>query len=243
MLMHKHKNKHMHKDMLIHKHMHKHMLMHKNKNKHMHKHMLIHKHKHKHKHAQGHAHPFVISLWVIALMFCVCVCLRSQFVASPKCQHILKRLITRPEDDQQKTGTSKEETSSKVNWAACFRYLWYGPRGKQIHLSFLIQLILWVAIVYPLTIMLGLLLYPILYICPCVCQCDCSCVRQCKDCPKRKEWQQMIFNKFEHPYCKFQNHTMFYVAFLCLVFASAFENEFDHAVFLGLSKLRKLTTF
>ena len=182
-------------------------------------------------------------------MFCVCVCLRSQFVASRKCQHILKRLITRPEDGEHKTGTSKEKTSSKCNRAAVcgFRYLWYGPRGKQINLVFLIQLILWVAIVYPLTIILGLLAYLFLYIrqcvCLCVCSCVCSCVCQCKDCPKREEWQQMIFNKFEHPYCKFQNHTMFYVAFLGLVFAAAFENKFDRAVLLGLSKLRKLVHF
>ena len=165
-------------------------------------------------------------------MFCMNVCLRSQFVASPRCQHILKRVITRPEYTEQKTRTSEEKTSSEWNFTAFLRYLWYGPRGDKVNsvVWFLIQLIFWVAVVHPITIMpIGLMVYLCLYV-----------KWYFSLGPTPKGWQQEVLDKFEHPYYKFLNHTLFYVAFLCLVFASAFENEFDYTTFLGLSNLREL---
>ena len=52
-------------------------------------------------------------------------------------------------------------------------------------------------------------------------------IRRCCCCSEFEDnccWK--IRKLFEHPYSKFINHTMSYVLFLCLVFASSFQDEF-----------------
>ena len=50
----------------------------------------------------------------------------------------------------------------------------------------------------------------------------------------------MVVERFEHPYFKFVNHNLFYLAFLCLIIATAFEEKFDtlHSDY-GLTKTGK----
>ena len=49
--------------------------------------------------------------------------------------------------------------------------------------------------------------------------------------PPMKIWRcrsDIIEKLYEHPHNKFANHTMFYMAFLCLLFASTFGFEHDY---------------
>ena len=46
---------------------------------------------------------------------------------------------------------------------------------------------------------------------------------------------------YEYPYNKFANHTMFYIVFLCLLFASTFGFEHEYRTSTtGLSSIGKL---
>ena len=49
----------------------------------------------------------------------------------------------------------------------------------------------------------------------------------------------MIMDKFEHPYFKFVNHNLFYLAFLCLILATAFEENFVHFASNGFTLIGK----
>ena len=49
-------------------------------------------------------------------------------------------------------------------------------------------------------------------------------IRRC--CCSGKVTDICCWKLYELPYSKFINHTMFYVLFLCLVFASSFQDEF-----------------
>ena len=62
-------------------------------------------------------------------------------------------------------------------------------------------------------------------------------------CCKFKDWCCWKFRMFfEHPYSKFINHTMSYVVFLCLIFASSFEDKFGPG-WAGLSRIGKFRCF
>ena len=50
-----------------------------------------------------------------------------------------------------------------------------------------------------------------------------------------------VRNLFEHPYSKFMNHTTWYLAFLCVMFASTFQKHFG-TTSTGLSILGKCST-
>lgn len=167
--------------------------------------------------------------YLLCVSVCLCVCVFAlQFVGSTRCQHSLKKVITCPGYVEHNTGTSEECTNLCESLG---RYLWYGPKRDRFCsvLWFLIQVIFWIA-VHSIILLVTVPVFLVL-------QMTRLC---CSSGPTPKGWQQELLNKFEHPYYKFLNHTLFYVAFLALVFASAFENKFHHTVFLGLSILRKL---
>lgn len=53
-------------------------------------------------------------------------------------------------------------------------------------------------------------------------------IRKCYCCNQLNDKSCWKFRKFyEHPYSKFINQTMSYVVFLCLVFASSYQDEFS----------------
>ena len=49
---------------------------------------------------------------------------------------------------------------------------------------------------------------------------------------------RLVRNTFEHPYSKFVNHTVGYLAFLCVIVANTFETNFETSL-AGLSALGK----
>lgn len=82
-------------------------------------------------------------------------------------------------------------------------------------------------VLYALLLSVGWIAYLILY-----------AVRCC--CPnKMSRCCFLLMERFEHPYFKCVHHTVLYVAFLVLVFASAFEENFERFPTKGLSILGK----
>ena len=172
-----------------------------------------------------------------------------QFVASAKCQHILKQVITtilgNPKAQIGKAlwcGSIDRWGLSEGDWHSTSCVTRCSPV-----LRFLLRTafkFLWACLFHAPLLVFLFPVYMYLFLKRCCCpEKKCCCPDCCPDeiwCfESKKEFHLMVIEKFEHPYFKFFNHNLFYLAFLCLIITTAFEEKFDTFPYYGLTRTGK----